>query len=160
MNIIYRDSEEKDLEQFDEILSSSGFFYESEIEEARGFLKYNLEDGPEDSGINYIMAEADGKLVGFVCFGFDYCTESSYLLYWIAVHGDFRGKKIGSELLKRFEEWVKAKGGKKIVLETAGRELYNPTRIFYERHGYTEQGVVPDYYSKGDARVTFVKDIA
>lgn len=165
--IIYRkETKQTDLNDFKELLESSGFFFNYEIEAAEDFLKYQLEDG-DDSGIHYFMAEdtsvldkdGNGKLVGFICFGFDTCTLSTHLLYWMAVHGDYRGKHIGGELLKRFEEYVINKGGKKIVLETAGRELYRPTRLFYEKHGYREMGIVPDYYAIGDARVTYVKDI-
>ena len=157
--ILYRkETKKSDMEQFPDVLRSSGFFYEFEIEAAKDFLEYQLEDGDE-SGIHYFMAEAKGKLVGFICFGFDSCTLSTHLLYWMAVHNDYRGKGIGKVLLKKFEECVIEKGAKKIVLETAGRDLYKPTRDFYERNGYREQGIVPDYYSVGDARVTYVKDV-
>lgn len=157
--IIYRkETRQSDLKDFRELLMSSGFFYEYEIEAAEDFLKYQLEDGDE-SGIHYYMAEDDGKMIGFICFGFDSCTQATYLLYWMGVHDGYRGKGVGKVLLQKFEDYVASKGGKKIVLETAGRELYKPTRIFYEKHGYREEGIVPDYYSEGDARVTYVKDI-
>lgn len=157
--IIYRkETRQSDLKDFRELLLSSGFFYEYEIEAAEDFLKYQLEDGDE-SGIHYYMAEDNGKMIGFICFGFDSCTQSTYLLYWMGIHDEYRGKGIGKVLLQKFEDYVTAKGGKKIVLETAGRELYKPTRIFYENNGYREEGIVPNYYSEGDARVTYVKDI-
>lgn len=157
--IIYRkETKQSDLNDFREVLLSSGFFYEYEIEAAEDFLKYQLEDGDE-SGIHYYMAEDNGKMIGFICFGFDSCTLSTHLLYWMGVHNDYRGKGVGGELLKRFEEYVVKKGAKKIVLETAGRDLYKPTRDFYEKYGYREEGIVPDYYSVGDARVTYVKDV-
>lgn len=161
--IIYRkETKQSDLKDFRETLESSGFFYDYEIEAAEDFLKYQLEDGDE-SGIHYYMAEdksiAEGKMIGFICFGFDSCTLNTWLLYWMGVHNDYRGKGVGAQLLKKFEEYVVSKGGKKIVLETAGRELYKPTRDFYEKYGYREEGIVPDYYSVGDARVTYVKDV-
>lgn len=158
-NIIYRkETKQSDLKDFNELLISSGFFYEYEVEAAEDFLKYQLEDGDE-SGIHYFMAEDNGKLVGFICFGFDSCTLKTWLLYWMAVHNDYRRYGIGANLLKKFEDYVVNKGGKKIVLETAGRELYKSTRDFYEKHGYREEGIVPNYYSEGDARVTYVKDV-
>lgn len=159
--IIYRkETKQSDLEEFREVLASSGFFYDYEIEAAEDFLKYQLEDGDE-SGIHYYMAEdtSSGKLVGFICFGFDSCTQYTHLLYWMAVHNDYRSKGIGGVLMKKFEDYVVAKGAKKIVLETAGRDLYKPTRDFYVKNGYREEGIVPNYYSVGDARVTYVKDV-
>lgn len=159
--IIYRkETKKSDMADFLEVLRSSGFFYEYEIEAAKDFLSYQLEDGDE-SGIHYYMAEdaKTGKMVGFVCFGFDSCTIYTYLLYWMAVHNDYRSHGIGKVLLQKFEEYVKTHGGKKICGETSGRELYKPTRDFYVRNGYKLAAEIPDYYSKGDSRVTIVKDL-
>lgn len=157
--IIYRkETKQSDLADFQEVLKSSGFFYDYEIEAAEDFLKYQLEDGDE-SGIHYFMAEDNGKLVGFICFGHDSCTVSTWLLYWMAVHADYRCKGIGKALLQKFEDYVASKGGKKICGETSGRELYKPTRDFYVRNGYSLAAEIPDYYSKGDSRVTIVKDL-
>lgn len=158
-NIIYRkEAKQSDLIDFKELLASSGFFYPYEIEVAEGFLNDWVDDG-EDSGLQFYLAEDDGKLVGFACFGFDACTLSTYRLYWLGIHNDYRNKGIGKALLKKMEDFVIENGGQKIVLETAGRELYKPTRDFYERNGYREEGIVPDYYSEGDARITYVKDV-
>lgn len=157
--ITYRkETKQSDLEDFREVLKSSGFFYDYEIEAAEDFLKYQLED-VDESGIHYFMAEDKGKMVGFICFGFDSCTIYTYILYWMAVHADYRGKGVGKILLKKFEDYVKEHGGKKIVGETSGRELYKPTRDFYVRNGYRLAAEIPDYYSKGDSRVTIVKDL-
>lgn len=157
--IIYRkETKKSDMQDFPDILKSSGFFYEYEIEAAKDFLEYQFEDGDE-SGVHYFMAEDNGKLVGFICFGFDTCTTYTYLLYWMAVHNDYRGKGIGKVLLQKFEGYVKEHGGKKICGETSGRELYKPTRDFYVKNGYRLAAEIPDYYSKGDSRVTIVKDL-
>lgn len=159
--IIYRkETKKSDMEEFPEVLRSSGFFYEYEIEAAKDFLEYQLEDGDE-SGIHYYMAEDSEthKLVGFICFGFDTCTTYTYLLYWMAVHNDYRGNGIGRVLINKFEDYVKTHDGKKICGETSGRPLYKPTRDFYVRNGYRLAAEIPDYYSKGDSRVTIVKDL-
>jgi len=44
-----------------------------------------------------------------------------------------------------------------IVVETAGRADYAPTRAFYEARGYRAVGMIPDFYAPGDDQVTFVK---
>lgn len=157
--IIYRrETKESDLKDFREVLESSGFFYDYEIEAAEDFLKYQLEDGDE-SGIYYFVAEENDKMIGFICFGHDACTVSTHILYWMAVHADYRGKGVGKALLKKFEDFVVSQGGTKIVGETSGRELYKPTRDFYVKNGYQLAAEIPDYYSKGDSRVTIVKDV-
>lgn len=157
--IIYRSEvKQSDMKDFEEVLNSSGFFYSYEIEAAKDFLEYRIEDG-EESGVYYFMAEDKGKMIGFICFGFDSCTQYTYILYWMAVHNDYRGKGVGKVLLQKFEDCVVSKGGKKIVGETSGRELYKPTRDFYVKNGYKLAAEIPDYYSVGDSRVTIVKDL-
>jgi hypothetical protein len=44
-----------------------------------------------------------------------------------------------------------------VVVETAGRADYAPTRAFYQRHGYRIAATIPDFYAPGDDQVTFVK---
>src|SRR5574344_955323 len=113
--IIYRrTTKTNDLKEFPDILRSSGFFYEYEIDEATSFMKYRVEDGEKESGIYYYFAEKDEKLIGFICFGFDYCTTYTYLLYWMAIHDDYRRHGIGKVRLQKFENFVKEKNWKQI----------------------------------------------
>ena len=47
-----------------------------------------------------------------------------------------------------------------LYIETAGREQYEPTRNFYQRHGYHMVANITDYYSNGDAKVIYMKILA
>ncbi|MBA2628245.1 MAG: hypothetical protein H0U85_09540 [Gemmatimonadales bacterium] len=44
-----------------------------------------------------------------------------------------------------------------IVVETAGRSDYAPTRAFYEARGYRAVATIPDFYAPGDDQVAYVK---
>jgi ribosomal protein S18 acetylase RimI-like enzyme len=44
-----------------------------------------------------------------------------------------------------------------VVVETAGRADYAPTRGFYAARGYEVAATIPDYYAPGDALVTYLK---
>ena len=46
-----------------------------------------------------------------------------------------------------------------IVVETAGRPDYRPTRAFYEARGYRPAAVIPDFYAPGDDQVVYVKTL-
>lgn len=98
-----------------------------------------------------------GELAGYACFGPTPCTEGTWDLYWIAVAGEVRGQGIGSVLMEAVEPMVVAKGARLLVIETASRADYAPTRAFYERRGYTAVAQVPDFYAPGDDRVIFVR---
>ena len=47
-----------------------------------------------------------------------------------------------------------------IIVETAGRADYRPTRAFYEARGYHRAAVIPDFYAPGDDQLVYVKALA
>ncbi|HEV8197838.1 MAG TPA: N-acetyltransferase [Gemmatimonadales bacterium] len=103
-------------------------------------------------------ADADGVLVGWVCWGPTPCTIGTYDMYWIVVDPPWQGKGIGGALVREMERQLHGKA-RLIVVETAGRADYAPTRAFYAAHGYRVGATIADYYSDGDDLVTFVKRI-
>ncbi len=139
-----------------EIVTSTGFFGEDEIDVAVELAEERLEKG-EASGYEFIFLEVDGKTVAYSCYGLIPCTKNSYDLYWIATHLDYRNRGLGKQLLKATEEEIKALKGGGIYVETASRKQYTPTRMFYEKNGYELKAQFEDYYDKGDDLVYYVK---
>lgn len=155
--ITFRSSATADDEKaIAEIVSSSGFFYEDEIDLAVELVTERLQKG-EESGYYFLFADIGGRTIGYTCFGPIPATRFSYDLYWIAVHGDWRGKGIGKQLLEKSEEDIRKLGGRRIYIETSGRELYAPTRAFYLTCGYREEAVFEDFYAPGDAKYVYLK---
>ena len=137
------------------ITQSSGFFTEPEVEIALSVFDEAL--ASPDSSYRYIIAESDGRTVGYACYGKDEQSESSYELYWIAVDDSCRGDGIGKILLDAVENAIRARGTAQLFIETAGRDQYLPTRKFYEHQGYRQVAWLDDYFAPGDARVIFAK---
>jgi len=147
---------EADGQHVRDILISSGFFYDFEIDVAEDLVKEYLKSG-EDSGYHFIFADVEGKTVGYTCFGDIPCTKSSYDIYWIGVHENQRGKGIGGLLLREAERKIDELGGNGIYLETSGKEKYLPTRNFYLKYDYKIEAHIKDFYDYGDDKVLFVK---
>jgi len=141
-----------------EIVASSGFFSEAETEIAVELVEERLAKGVE-SGYYFLFAERDQKTIGYSCFGPIPATQSSYDLYWIAVHEDCRGGGIGRKLLAASEEAIREMGGRRVYAETSGRDQYRPTRAFYLACGYKEEAILEDFYAPGDAKHFFVKEL-
>ncbi|MEW5816148.1 MAG: GNAT family N-acetyltransferase [Spirochaetota bacterium] len=139
-----------------EITESTAFFHPAEIETALELVAERLAKGVK-SGYFFLFAEVENKTRGYSCFGPIACTQSSYDLFWIAVHRDYRGRGLGKELLKKSEEVIKGLGGTRIYVETSSRELYRPTRLFYEARGYVREAVLEDFYAPGDSKVVYLK---
>lgn len=139
-----------------DIVQSTGFFYDFEVDVAAELVEEALAKGVEESGYYFIFAECEGRTVGFSCTGPIACTIGSYDLFWIAVHHDFRGKGIGKKLLSHTHMHVKEKGGRLIVAETSGTPKYAPTRAFYLNNGYILEAQVKDFYLPGDDKMMYV----
>ena len=141
-----------------EIVSSTLFFNAEEIEVAVELVEERLKKG-EASGYYFIFADVEGKTVGYSCYGPIPGTLSSFDLYWIAVHADYRGTGLGSRLLEASEAAINEMGGQRIYVETSSRAQYEPTRGFYLSHHYKLEATLVDFYAPGDSKLIFVKVI-
>jgi ribosomal protein S18 acetylase RimI-like enzyme len=116
-------------------------------------------DEGDESGYHFIFAEVNGRVVSYSCYGHIAGTDAGYDLYWIATHNDLRGSGIGKKVLDETHKAINEMGGRYIIAETSSLDKYAPTRGFYLKNGYTEDGRIADYYKVGDAKVIYVKRI-
>jgi GNAT superfamily N-acetyltransferase len=146
-----------DLQGIEDILRSTGFFYEFEIEIARGLAEETVNSGDEESGYYWMKIYSEEGLVAFANYVRNAFSVHSWDLYWIAVHRNSQHKKLGSLLLKAVEDDVRNSGGKILWLDTSGRPLYAPTENFYRKNGYVLQASLKDYYATGDPKQVYSK---
>ena len=142
-----------------DIVASTGFFYDHEIEVAVELVDERLRRGP-DSGYLFLFAEQGGRTVGYSCYGEIACTSGSYDLYWIAVREDCRSQGIGKALLHKTEAQIAGLKGRVVWVETSGQEKYAPTRSFYLRSGYQEEAVLKGFYGPDDDKFIYVKRLS
>jgi ribosomal protein S18 acetylase RimI-like enzyme len=45
------------------------------------------------------------------------------------------------------------------MIETSSRRDYEPARSLYERMGFREVARIPDFYSRGDAKIIYEKEL-
>jgi hypothetical protein len=60
-------------------------------------------------------------------------------------------------LITACENAAREMGGRMLVAETSGSELYEPTRRFYVSMGYENEATVKDFYSPGDDLKIYIK---
>ena len=106
-----------------------------------------------------MLAERGSKLAGYTCFGPVPMTESSFDLYWIAVHPDFQGKGLGRMLLAETEKRIRKAGGRRLYVETSLRAQYETTRTFYEKAGFRLESVLEDFYAQGDGKAIYSRKL-
>jgi GNAT superfamily N-acetyltransferase len=149
----------EDRNNIEEILRSSGFFYEFEIETALEIADETLEKGTERSGYYWLKATDEDGVVAFANYGKNAFSTHSWDLYWIAVHQNSRNKKLGSVMLKAIEDDVRKLGGKILWIETSGRPLYASTEGFYRKNGYQLAASLKDFYGPGDPKQIYSKEL-
>jgi ribosomal protein S18 acetylase RimI-like enzyme len=140
------------------ILASTPEFKPIEVEVAEEVIDSYLAHGVE-SGYYIQVAEDDGQVLGYVCFGETPCTVGTWDIYWIAVDKAKRGQKIGKTLSDVAEKAIREAGGRLIIIETSSVPLYENTRKFYLARDYEVIARIPDFYSVGDDKIILQKKL-
>ncbi|PKN34878.1 MAG: GNAT family N-acetyltransferase [Deltaproteobacteria bacterium HGW-Deltaproteobacteria-19] len=139
-----------------EIVLSTGAFSEEEADIAVELVDERLAHGG-DSGYEFLLAEAEGRLAGYTCFGRVPGTLSSFDLYWIVVAPERQRKGVGGLLLMETERAAREKGATRIYADTSSSPGYEAARRFYEACGYRREAFLPDFYRPGDGKVIYAR---
>ncbi len=148
----------EDITRVREIVTSTGFFRDDEIEIAVELIEERIKLG-EASGYEFLFVDHNGEAIAYSCFGLIPCSLISYDLYWIVTHNEFRNKGIGKELMKATEQAIREIGGRTIVVETSSKVQYIPTQKFYEKTDYQLKARFEDFYDYGDDKLVYIKTV-
>ena len=147
-----------DVAAIEQLAKDTGFFTPAEVAVARELVEESLERGVI-AGYLFVLAEINGELVGFACYGEIPATEQRYDLYWIIVSPRHQRLGIGTRILAETEAAILELGGRKIYIETSSKPLYESTRNFYLASGYEQAANLPDFYQDGDGKLIYVKSL-
>ncbi len=147
-----RDLLSSDRAPIERLLRATGAFLDNEIAVA-----LELVDAPASAGYRFVVAEVDGAVAGYACFGETPCTQGTFDLYWIAVDPARQGAGVGRALLAAVEGRLKPIGARLLLIETASKPSYAATRAFYERCGLEIVARVPDFYADGDDKLIYCR---
>ena len=120
----------KDRQPLDELLGRIETFSPQERLCALELIDHALEGTDKDYEVR--IAERDGKVIGYVCYGPTPMTEGTYDLYWIASDPTVRGQGVGAALVSAregelpvacAEEWAQASS--KCLSSWSSNSLYD-----------------------------------
>ena len=144
--------DQSDVARIHALTTATGVFSTEESRVAAELAETTL-DGTE--AYRWLLAEAEGELLGYTCFDRIPLSKVSFDLYWIAVLPAQRGTGLAMDLMARTAKLAKSKRGLWIFAETSSREAYAPARAFYRKAGFTEAARFADFYEPGDDKVVF-----
>jgi ribosomal protein S18 acetylase RimI-like enzyme len=147
--------EKKDREPLATLIRRIETFSQEEVQCAVELVDLALTPNHPDYTI--LVADRDGTLVGYVCYGPTPMTEGTFDLYWIASDPTVRGQGVGASLIAGMEGDMRRRGARVIRVETSATEAYGPTRGFYASMKYTEEARFRDFYKVGDDLIVLAK---
>jgi len=115
------------------LLENRPVFSDEECRTAVEMIHETLAEPAGEDRYQFLVAESEGRVAGYACFGTIPLTKGSYDLYWIAVHPTRHASGVGKKLLLGCEEEIARQGGRLVVVETSSRKEYDKTRRFYEK---------------------------
>lgn len=135
---------------------SSGLFKTDEL----GAIQEMLDDYHATKvgcGHKILTYEEDGTLLGIAYFCPKEFTDRVWELLMIAVDASRHRQGIGSQMLQAVEDAVRTENGRLLLIETSDKSSFERTRQFYRKHEYSEVARIPDYFSDGDGKASFIK---
>jgi ribosomal protein S18 acetylase RimI-like enzyme len=90
------------------------------------------------------VAEVEGNVVGFIAYELN-DSDKTGEVQLLAVHPEYQGRGIGTELNTFALQKMKASGMKMAVVGTGGDESHAPAKRTYEKAGYTGLPLVRYY---------------
>lgn len=149
-----REVRQGDVEAVQALCAATGFFTPEEVRIAGELVADRLNEGAA-SDYHFVLADVEGKLVGYACFGLIAGTDASFDLYWIVVDPSRQGARLGRQVLTHAEQSMRDLGATRYYAETSSTERYAPTRAFYHRTGFREVANIADFYRPGDGKVIY-----
>jgi len=141
------------------IVGMTGHFFPEEEAGAVELAQERIDKG-EAAGYSFVLADLDGSLAGYACYGKAFGSLSSWDLYWIAVDPAAQGSGVGTAIISRVVHAIRAQGGRRIYAETSGRPLYRNTRRFYEDRGFALAARLEGFYGAGDDKLIYELEVS
>lgn len=138
-----------------EVICSSGLFRPEDADSIQAMLdEYH---GRNEDGRKILALAENGTLTAVAYYAPKEFADRVWELLMIAVSGSRQRQGLGSEVLRVVEESIRAVNGRLLLIETSDKSSFERTRLFYQKHGYSEVARIPDYFTDGDGKVSFVK---
>lgn len=143
------------------IAEATGIFRDGEVDALLDGVLKDYFDGklPPGHELRVCSDAADDSALGWAYFASSFKASGVWDLWWIGVDPGAQKSGVGGALLNCVEKRIEEKSGRILVIETSSMPALSPARSFYERRGYANCGLIPDFYGSGEAKVTFAKTL-
>ncbi len=155
MSVHLRELRRSDRGPIAAMLRDCAAFRDEEIRVALELVDAGL--GPQGENPYLFLVAVDGdETVGYACYGLTPLTDGTFDLYGIVVAPARQRDGVGKRLLQGVCADTRARDGRNLIIETAGKPEYAAQRAFYERSGCELLARYPDFYAEGDDKLVYL----
>jgi ribosomal protein S18 acetylase RimI-like enzyme len=104
-----------------------------------------------------ISLDINDECTGFIWYNSDGAFGMHGYLHIIAIKEKHRNQGIGSELIKHCENSISEEDDKLLLLVA---EFNRKAKMLYERMGYKQVGLLPDFYKEGIDECLMMKNLS
>lgn len=154
IHTVYRPWESRDIPDIAKLMSAHSLWTKYGID--RASAENRLQHLWAQRELGFIFESEPGTILGFVLYNRQTFGGSGYIR-WIGVDTGAVGQGIGQALLQRVEYELCL--GKVFRLVLLCAEWNHAARRFYERMGFSEIGLLPDWVVPGTTEVLYGKHL-
>lgn len=116
---------------------------------------------PDNPRLVRVTVVENDLIIGYAQASIPKDTDFAWKLDWIVIKKEFRTQGMGTKLLSDLESIVGHKKAKGLIVETLkdSSEISVSAQKFYSKNGYIQVGIIPDYWTKGEAKVIYYKKL-
>ena len=106
------------------------------------------------------LTAVDRQPVGAIYCVPELMTQGTWNVLMLIVAPSYRRQGYGSALMSQIELTLATQGARLIVVETSGLDEFEPARSFYTKCGYGEEARIRNFYTPGNDKIVFAKELA
>lgn len=113
----------------------------------------------EGKTIFWYVSDENGEVIGVNSVKENEQCTGGYSWDYIAVHRSYRNVGIASALIEEMLNSLRQMKARYLVTYTCSLPEYNAIRRLFERYGFRQVGVLPDYYFDGEDRLIYYRNL-
>jgi ribosomal protein S18 acetylase RimI-like enzyme len=121
---------------------------------------FEMKDNGLVDGRIYFALLVDGALAGLTgLHHYEWGPDENVWLGWFALSPKLQGRGLGVRLMAETEQAAKARGYRKLFIETYDTPTFSQAIRFYAKAGFRKAGVIENYLPDGSSMMVFLKEL-
>ena len=154
-----RPSQPGDRESLTALVTGVAAFSAEDASCAIELIESALASPKRDGDYRVLVAELEGELAGYICYGPTPMTQATWDLYWLATSSRWQRRGVAAALCRAMEDELRTLGGRLIRVETSSTDGYGAAQSFYEHNGYPAACRIPGFYKPDDDLIIMFKQL-